>query len=797
MLLPVKWLKDYIDTNKSARELADGLTLSGSHVESIKALDNGIENVVVGKVLKVEKHPNADKLVICTIDIGKEKLVIVTGAKNVNEGDYLPVALIGSKLANGLEIKESNFRGVSSFGMLCSLQELGLPDNVIPKEMRDGIFILDKEYPLGTSILEVLELNDQVIEFEITPNRPDCLSIIGMARETAATFNYKLNEPSVEIHNDVDDINDYTNGISVETDKCTRFYSRVIKDVVIEPSPIWLQTRLMKAGVRPISNIVDITNFVMLEYGQPLHAYDLEELNGKKIIVRQAEKDEKIFTLDGNERTLNEDDIVIADGLEPIGLAGVMGGLDSEITDDTKIVLLEGANFNSENVRLTSKKLGLRTEASTRFEKGLDPNLCSIAVERVCQLVELIGAGTVVKGSIDVYNNVKENKELELNPERCNKLLGESIPVNKMLEYLNALGLESAYDGSLINVSVPTYRLDINIEVDLIEEVGRLYGFHNIKPKALLGGLSRGDKPYKNMLEDKVKSILEGLGLNEVMTYSFISPKAYDKINLTKSDDKRKYIKILNPLGEDYSTMRTTLLPNMLDLLSRNFNKGIDSIYAFEIGNTFIPKNLPVKSLPDEKKVLSIGAYGDVDFYEMKEIVEITLSKLGIKNLSYEREENNPTYHPGRTAKVCFNEEFLGIIGEIHPDVLRKYDIKTKVYTAQLDFDKIVDLTNLEIVYKPLPKYPSMVRDIAITVKEDVLVGDIEKIILKHGGGLIEKLELFDIYRGDQIEEGLKSVAYSIVYRSYERTLTDDEVNEIQKVIIEDLERSVDAKLRS
>ena len=474
-----------------------------------------------------------------------------------------------------------------------------------------------------------------------------------------------------------------------------------------------------------------------------------------------------------------------------------MGGLDSEITDDTKIVLLEGANFNSENVRLTSKKLGLRTEASTRFEKGLDPNLCSIAVERVCQLVELIGAGTVVKGSIDVYNNVKENKELELNPERCNKLLGESIPVNKMLEYLNALGLESAYDGSLINVSVPTYRLDINIEVDLIEEVGRLYGFHNIKPKALLGGLSRGDKPYKNMLEDKVKSILEGLGLNEVMTYSFISPKAYDKINLTKSDDKRKYIKILNPLGEDYSTMRTTLLPNMLDLLSRNFNKGIDSIYAFEIGNTFIPKNLPVKSLPDEKKVLSIGAYGDVDFYEMKEIVEITLSKLGIKNLSYEREENNPTYHPGRTAKVCFNEEFLGIIGEIHPDVLRKYDIKTKVYTAQLDFDKIVDLTNLEIVYKPLPKYPSMVRDIAITVKEDVLVGDIEKIILKHGGGLIEKLELFDIYRGDQIEEGLKSVAYSIVYRSYERTLTDDEVNEIQKVIIEDLERSVDAKLRS
>lgn len=796
MLLPIKWLKDYVDTDKSSRELADGLTLSGSHVESIDSHDEVI-NVVVGKILKIEDHPNADKLVICTVDIGTDELIIVTGAKNLTVGDYIPVAKIGAKLPNGIEINKTNFRGVDSFGMLCSLKELGFHDNVIPKEMKDGIFILDKEYPLGKDILEVLELREAVIEFEITPNRPDCLSIIGMARETAATFNYELKEPKIEIKNEVDDIYDYTNGISVETDKCQRFYSRVIKDVEIKPSPLWLQTRLMEAGIRPISNIVDITNFVMLEYGQPLHAYDLNHLNGKKIIVRQAKNGEKLVTLDGNERIFDQNDIIITDAEGPIGIAGVMGGLDSEITNETKTVLLEGANFNSKNVRLTSKKLGLRTEASTRFEKGIDPNLCSVAVERVCQLVELIGAGTVVKGSIDVYNEVKEPKKITLRPERVNMLLGIEIPVEDMLASLNGLGIKSTFDGVLIHAIIPTFRLDIDIEADLIEEIGRLYGFHNIEPKPLLGGLTRGEKPFNLRIEDKVKSILQGLGLNEVMTYSFISPKAYDKINLPEDDSHRKYIRLLNPLGEDYSTMRTTLLPNMLELLSRNYNRGVESVYAYEIGNTFIPKNLPITELPDEKKVLSIGSYGDTDFYELKEIVEITLSKLGIKSYQYEREENNPTYHPGRTARLYSNGEYLGIIGEIHPDVLENYDMKARVYTAQIDFDKVVELTNLEIKYKPLPKYPAMVRDIAIVVKEDVLVGDIEKIIMKHGLGLIESLKLFDIYRGSQIGEGLKSVAYSIVYRSYERTLTDDEVNEIQDSIIRDLENSIGAKLRS
>lgn len=797
MLLPIKWLKDYIKTDKSPRELADGLTLSGSHVESIANVNKGVENVVVGKIISLEKHADADKLIICNIDIGEEKLIIVTGAKNLKEGDYIPVAKIGAKLPNDVTIGLTNFRGVDSYGMLCSLKELGFQDNVIPKEMRDGIFVLDKEYPLGKDILEILELNDQVIEFEITPNRPDCLSIIGMARETAATFNYELQEPPIEINNEVDNILDYSKGIEIETDNCIRYYARVVKDVEIKPSPLWLQTRLMEAGVRPISNIVDITNFVMLEYGVPLHAFDLDNLKGKKVIVRQAKDGEKLTTLDGIDRILNSKDIVIADEESPIGIAGVMGGLDSEITSDTKYVLFEGANFNSRSIRLTSKKFNLRTEASTRFEKGLDPDLCNIVVDRVCQLVELIGAGTVVAGNIDVYKGAAKPKVIALRPERANMLLGVEISVDEMLTNLNGLGLKASFDGSLINAEIPTFRMDLNIEADLIEEIGRLYGFHNISPKPLVGALTRGEKPYKIRIEDKAKAILTGLGLNEVMTYSFISPKAYDKINLTKSDSSRKYIKLINPLGEDYSTMRTTLLPNMLDLLSRNYNKGAESVYAYEIGNTFIPKSLPIEELPEEKKMLSIGMYGKTDFYEIKDILERTLNRLGIFNIEYERESNNKTFHPGRTARVLVNNEDIGLIGEIHPDVLSNYDIKTRVYSGQLDFEKIVEFTNMDIKYKQLPKYPAMTRDIAVVLKEDVMVGQIEKTILKYGAGLIESLELFDIYRGNQIQEGLKSVAYSIIYRSHDRTLTDDEVNTIQNQIIEDLEKSFDAKLRS
>lgn len=797
MLLPVKWLKDYIETEKDARILADGLTLSGSHVESIIALNKGVENVVVGKILNIEKHPDADKLLICKVDVGNETLQIVTGATNLKNGDYIPVALIGSKLPGDIIIGETNFRGIDSYGMLCSLKELGYGDNVIPKEVKDGIFVLNKEEPLGTSIVTLMGLDNEVIEFEITPNRPDCLSIIGMAREAAATFNIELKEPEITIKNEVEDIKDYLDSIEVPSDNCNRYYARVIKDVKIGESPLWMQTRLMEAGVRPINNIVDITNFVMLEYGEPLHAFDLEKVEGRKIIVRQAEEGEKIVTLDDVERNLTSADLVIADAKKPIGIAGVMGGFDTEITKNTKYVLLEGANFSSKSVRLTSKRFGLRTEASTRFEKGIDPNLSQTAVERVCQLIELIGAGTVIKGNIDVYKKVKEESTITVRPARVKKLLGIDISVEEMIKYLNGLGLESKLEGELIIARIPTFRLDLEREVDLIEEIGRLYGFHNIESKPLVGVLTRGEKPRSRRIEDMVKGILQGLGLNEVMTYSFISPKAYDKINLPENSPLRDYIRLINPLGEDYSVMRTTLIPNMLELLSRNYNRGVEECSVYEIGNTFIAKEFPIVELPTEKKVLSLGLYGNKDFYYLKEAIDKTLGRLGIKGVEYIREENNPTFHPGRTAKLMLNGEELGILGEIHVDVAENYDIKDRVYVGQLDFNKIIELTNLEIKYKPLPKHPSMLRDLALVVKEDVLVGDIQKIISRHGEGLIEKIELFDIYTGNQIPEGMKSVAYSITYRSYDRTLRDDEVNNIQQAIIKDLEETFDAKLRA
>lgn len=797
MLLPINWLKDYVDIKENSRSLADELTMSGSHVESIISLKEEIKNVVVGRIENIEKHENADKLVICNVNVGSEILTIVTGAKNLTEGDYVPVAVIGATLPGDFKIEKTDFRGVDSFGMLCSLKELGYGDNVIPKEMKDGIYILDKEYPLGQSIKEVMGIDEDIIEFEITPNRPDCLSIIGMARETVATFGLKLKEPVIEIKNEVEDINEYINSIEIESPNCNRYYARVVKDVKIEPSPMWLQNRLMEAGVRPTNNMVDITNYVMLEYGEPLHAFDAEKIEGKKIIVRQAVDGEKIKTLDEVERELDINDLVIADEKDPIAIAGVMGGFDTEISKDTNVVLLEGANFDSKSIRLTSKKCNLRSEASTRFEKGIDSNLSKLAVNRACQLIEEIGAGVVVKGNIDVYKEVKIGKTITVRPERTNKMLGIDISTEKMVEYLNNLGITSEEREGLIYSNIPTYRLDLEMEIDLIEEIGRLYGFHNIKSKPLVGVLTRGEKPYDRRIEDKTKTILKGLGLNEVMTYSFISPKSYDKINLPENSTQRNYIKLINPLGEDYSVMRTTLISNMLDLLSRNYNRGVKNCALYEIGNIFIPRELPVSRLPEEKKILSFGMYGEKDFYSLKEVVDKTLDRLGIKGVEYIKEKNNESFHPGRTAKLILDGEELGIIGEVHMDVAENYDVKDRIYIGQLDFDKIVEKTNLDITFKPLPKYPSMTRDIALMVKREIPVGDIEKVMLKHGEGLIENIELFDVYTGDQIPEDMKSVAYSITYRSKDRTLRDEEVNSIQDSIIKDLKTTYKADLRS
>lgn len=797
MLLPLKWLGKYVNIEISPKELADGLTYSGSHVESITRLDKGIENVVVGRINEIERHPNADKLFVCKVDLGDKLETIVTGATNLKKGDYVPVAINGAVLAGGVSIGSTVFRGIESNGMLCSLQELGYPDNVIPKEVRDGIFVFDKEYPLGADAIEYLQLDEDVIEFEITPNRPDCLSIYGMARETAATFGWELEYPRISIKHEADDINDYTQGIFVETLNCKRYYSRVVKDVKIGPSPLWLQTTLMNAGVRPISNIVDVTNFVMLELGEPLHAFDLDMLQGRKIIVRQAKSGESLTTLDGTERTLGEDDIIIADASMPIGIAGVMGGLDSEITQGTTTVLLEGANFSSRHIRMTSKKFGLRTEASSRFEKGIDPNLCKMAVERACQLIEEIGAGTVVKGEIDVNQSTSASRVLTLRPDRARLLIGTDIADEEMIGYLTRLEFKALLENGLIKAEVPSFRDDVEGEADLIEEVGRIYGFHRVESKPLVGGLTRGERPYNKQMELKVKNVMQGLGYNEVMTYSFISPKAYDKLNLPEDAPERKYIRLMNPLGEDYSTMRTTLLSNMMELLYRNEKRGIDEVLAYEIGSVFIPGSLPVTDLPDEKQVLSIGVYGSKDFYFVKESLQMVFGRMGIRNLRFKPLSSHPSFHPGRTAEVYSGDESMGYFGEIHPDVLENYDIKNKVYAGVIDFDQIIRLANPEVKYKPLPKYPAVTRDIAVVVDESVLVGELEETIIENGEGLVEAISLFDIYRGNQVQDNKKSVAFSIVYRSYEGTLTEDIISRIQRNTITGLENKHNAKLRS
>lgn len=798
MLVPVKWLKEYVDIDIDSRELADKLTMSGSHVDSIYKMDKGIKKVVVGKITNIVKHPNADKLVITTVDVGEEMLQIVTGASNIKIGDYVPVALIGARLPGGIKIKKGKLRGEESLGMLCSAKELGIPDNVIPKEAKDGIFILDKEYPLGQDIRDILGLCGEVIEFEITPNRPDCLSMIGMARETAATLNKKLKYPKVEIKSQEDDILQYLNGVEViDKDLCKRYYAKVVKDIKIKPSPLWLQMRLIEAGVRPINNIVDITNYVMLEYGQPLHAFDLDKVDDKIIIVRRAKTGEDITTLDGVKRQLSDNDLVIADSNKPIGIAGVMGGLESEITNDTSVILVESANFDGRSVRLTSKRVGLRTEASSRFEKNLDPNIAEIACNRVCQLIEEVGAGTVVKGYVDKYYDKTVEKVVELRIERVKQLLGIDIEKEKMIAILNSLELKSELNGDKIKINIPSYRGDLELEADIIEEIGRIYNFEKIEPQPLKGSLTRGEKSTARVIKDKAKSVLLALGLNEVTTYSFISPKAYDKIKLPEESIKRKYVKLINPLGEDYSVMRTTLIPNMLEVLSRNFNYGVDKAYAFEIGNVFIPKEIPVKTLPYENKTLCIGMYGEIDFFDIKGILEELFSRMGINSYDFYREINHNTFHPGRCANVILSNRLVGIVGEVHPEVLKNYGIKQRVYVAEINFEEIILAANFERKYKPLPKYPAIDRDLAIVIDDEILVGDLEKIIWENGNGLVDKVDLFDVYVGKQIPKGKKSVAFSISYRSMEKTLTDDEVSKVHDKIISKLKDKFNAVLRS
>jgi len=793
MLVPINWLKEYVDINTDIRNLSDKLTMTGTHVDSIINMDKNIKNTYVGKITKLESHPNADKLQIVYVDLGDKKVKLITGAKNIRENDFVPVAIEGAVLPNGMEIERTDFRGIESQGMLCSYEELGIDSSLVPKESRDGIIIINEEVELGKDIVDVLDLKGYILDLEITFNRPDCLSMVGIGRETAASLNTEFNYPEIKIINEVDDVNDYVQDIEIlDEDLCSRYYSRVIKDVKVGPSPLWLQRKIMDAGIRPINNIVDATNYVMLELGQPLHAFDLDTLEGKVVKVRRAKSGEEITTLDKLNRKLDEDMLIIADESVPLGIAGVMGGFDSEVRKDSKVILIESANFDGKSVRETSKKLGLRSEASSRNEKDLSNEIVVDACNRVCQLIESIGAGTIVKGVIDKGEKESKIKEVSMKPQSCNNLLGTDIKDEKMLQILNSLYIESRLEKEKIISKIPSFRKDLKIEADLIEEVGRIHGFHNILPKPLEGNILKGSKSELRKVEDKCKNVLYGLGLYEITTYSFISPKEYDRFNVKKDDSLRNYVEISNPLGEDFSSMRTTLMPNMLKVISKNSNHGIKEGMLFEIGNTFENSN---KTIPNEIRKVSIGMYGNYDFYSLKGVVENLLNKFGFK-YKFKVEKNISSFHPGRTAKIVSNNIEIGLMGEIHPDVRGNYEIDERTYLAEIDIHKILENKTEEKTYKEIAKYPSVTRDISIVVDEDILVGDIIEEVEAMSIDNLEKIEMFDIYRGKNIENGKKSLAYTMVFRSSDKTLLEEEVNGKYDKILERLKKLFNAKLR-
>lgn len=796
MLVPVKWIRDYVNIDMDTVEFADKMTMTGTKVETVEFLGEEISNVVVGQIKEITQHPNADKLVVCQVNVGEEELVqICTGAKNVLEGDFVPVAKVNSTLPGGIKIKKGKLRGEASHGMLCGAEELGIDENLVNERSKDGIYILNdmENLVIGQDIKEFLGLNDAIIDFELTANRPDCRSMIGIAREAAITIGQKIKYPEIEVKACDEDI-DFE--VKIENPKlCPRYGARIVKDIKIEPSPYWMQRRLIEAGVRPINNIVDITNFVMLEQGQPLHAFDLNELPNGKIVVRNAVEGEKFTTLDEVERTLDKDMLVITDGEKPVAIAGVMGGLNSGITDNTTAVLFEGAAFNADSIRLTSKKLGLRTESSGRYEKGVCTELSITGVERACQLVEMLGAGRVLRGTVEDYPVKQEAQTLTVNPSRIIKNIGIDLSLDGFVKILKDLEFKcDLKSDDEVVIEVPPFRLDIEQEADIYEEIARIYGFENIPSEQLEGNATAGVKTPQQKFMDKIKDTATSIGLYEILTYSFVSPKSLDKIKLPEDDKKRDYITLINPLGEDTSVMRTTMMPSMLNVLYTNVSRKVESGLAFECGHTFTPQ----EGLPIETNHLCVGMYGkDVDFFVLKGALETILDSVGFENYEIIPETNNTTFHPGRCATIMYNNIYIGTFGEVHPEVIDNYNLGQRVYLAELDLDLIFENSDRTIIYNPLPKYPSTSRDIALLVKDDVIVKQIEDIIKANGEDLLESYKLFDVYKGSQIADGYKSIAYSIIYRSKDKTLTDEDVNKVHQNIIRELEEKLDAKLRS
>ncbi len=796
MNTPLSWIRAYVpELSCTDQEYIDAMTLSGTKVENYERLDANLEKIVIGQIEKIEKHPDAEKLVVCQVNIGTETIQIVTGARNVFEGAKVPVVLDGgrvatdhdgNKVAGGTKIKKGKLRGVESFGMMCSIAELGSSKEFYPEAAEDGIYIFPEDAEVGKSAVEALGLNDTVVEYEITSNRVDCFGILGIAREAAATFRKPFIQPEIKKCGNDEDANDYVSIEIKDADLCKRYCGRIVKNVKIGPSPEWMQRRLANCGIRPINNLVDITNYVMEEFGQPMHAYDLNTISGKKIVVRRAAEGEAFQTLDGQERKLNENILMICDAEKPVGIAGIMGGENSKITDDVKDILFEAACFDGTNIRLSAKRLGLRTDASGKFEKGLDPNNAEAAINRACALIEELGAGEVVGGMVDVYPEKKTEKRIPFEPEKYNKLLGTNVTPEEMLTYFDRL--EIVYDKEKNELVIPTFRQDLECSADIAEEVARFYGYDNIPVSLPSGEATTGKKSFKMRIEDVARETAEFCGFSQGMTYSFESPKVFDKLLLPQNSELRKTVTIMNPLGEDFSVMRTVSLNGMLTSLATNYNRRNKSAKLYELGNVYLPKALPVTELPEERMMFTLGMYGDGDFFNMKGAVEEFFEKVGMtKKPEYNPDNKKPFLHPGRQADIIYNGEVIGYLGEVHPEVLDNYNIGDKAYIAVIDILKVTENATFDRKYEGIAKYPAVTRDLSMVMRKDILVGDIEKVFEKRGGSLLESMTLFDVYEGAQIKIGYKSVAYSLAFRAKDRTLEEKDIAPIMEKILADL----------
>ncbi len=794
----LSWIKAYVpDLDVTAQEYTDAMTLSGTKVEGYEELDADLSKIVVGQIEKIEKHPDADKLIICQVNVGAETIQIVTGAPNVHEGDKVPVVLDGgcvagghepgSRVKGGIKIKKGKLRGVESCGMMCSIEELGSNRDMYPEAPEEGIYIFPENTEVGADAVEVLGLHDVVFEYEVTSNRVDCFSVVGIAREAAATFGKEFHPPVVTPTGNDEDASDYIKVTVKNTDLCPRYCARVVKNIKIGPSPEWMQRRLASVGIRPINNLVDITNYVMEEYGQPMHAYDLDTIEDREIIVRTAAKGEKFTTLDGQERQMDESVLMICDGRKSIGIAGIMGGENSMITDDVHTMLFEAACFDGTNIRKSSKKVGLRTDASGKFEKGLDPNNAQAAIDRACQLVEEMGAGEVVGGMVDVYAEKREPVRITFQPDEINVLLGTDISAEDMLGYFEKIGL--SYEKETNEVIIPTFRQDLLRTADLAEEVARFFGYDNIPTTLPSGESTMGKLPFKLRVEDIAKEIAEFCGFSQGMTYSFESPKVFDKLQIPEDSELRRVVEIMNPLGEDYSIMRTLPLNGMLSSLATNYNRRNKNVRLYELANVYLPKELPLKELPEERMQFTLGMYGDGDFYSMKGVVEEFLEKAGLhEKETYDPAGNRPYLHPGRQANILYAGNVIGYLGEVHPDVADAYGIGERAYIAVLDMSEVTKYATFDRKYTGIAKYPAVTRDISMVMPKEILAGQVEEVIEAKGGAYLESYALFDVYEGAQIKAGYKSLAYSIVFRAKDKTLEDAEVTEAMERILKTLE---------